>query len=185
MRRLLELKRKSDLLESVARLDPGTGLPNRRQFNHMLGTEWRRSLRAGTSMAVLMIELDAISKDLPDAGKDDSALRQVSTIITDALTRPADLLAHGGADADFVVMLPNTNGPGAIDVAKRIRDRISNQASPDTVTLAGLSVCIGTVSTIPTARFNVENFADTALSLLRSSQAIGAGRIQGQTLSSN
>ncbi|WP_341541455.1 GGDEF domain-containing protein, partial [Klebsiella michiganensis] len=45
-------------LRRVATTDPLTGVANRRSFETGLNQEWRRSARAGTPLALLMIDVD-------------------------------------------------------------------------------------------------------------------------------
>jgi len=44
-------------VEALASTDPLTGLANRRRFDQVLSTEWRRGLRDHTPLSLLMIDV--------------------------------------------------------------------------------------------------------------------------------
>jgi PleD family two-component response regulator len=57
VRNHLELKKRGDLLEELANLDP-LGIPNRRSFNERLAMEWNRAKRHGTSLVLIWLDID-------------------------------------------------------------------------------------------------------------------------------
>jgi hypothetical protein len=64
--------------------------------------------------------------------------------------RPGDLLARFGGE-EFVLLLPNTDCPGAITVAERVQEALEQQAipHPKAVVAGRVSVSIGIASQIP------------------------------------
>ena len=54
----LTLKAQEDFLRSLVFVDGLTGVANRRRFDEALLSEWRQCRRAGTPLALLMIDID-------------------------------------------------------------------------------------------------------------------------------
>ena len=145
----LTLKRQSDLLRSMVFIDGLTGVPNRRWFDEQLSTEWRRAARGAAPLAVLMLDVDHFKRYNDRYGhlSGDDTLRQVAAAIQGGLQRPGDTLARYGGE-EFACILPSTDFDGAMNVARRIEQRVrelqiehSDSDSAPVVTLsAGLAV---------------------------------------------
>lgn len=140
-----------DKISAAAITDGMTGLGNRRAFDERLKQEWQRAIRAQSSVALLMIDVDYFKAYNDTFGhlQGDGALTLVSACITDSLRRPADFAARYGGE-EFVVILPDTDDAGALHVAENIRNAVAERslvhpASPATV----LTVSIGLTSRRP------------------------------------
>lgn len=114
----LRVKRMADELRRIAMIDVLTGVANRRRFDESLEREWRRARRSGTSLALLMIDVDCFKpfNDRHGHPAGDACLRSVAQALAGASLRPADLVARYGGD-EFVVLLPQTPRGGAEHVA--------------------------------------------------------------------
>ena len=124
-RKLLEqqLEEANRQLRVMVRQDGLTGLGNRRHFDDMLGTEYRRAMRVGEPLALIMVDVDRFKafNDLYGHPAGDACLRGVGGALAGALRRPADLAARYGGE-EFAVLLPNTDEAGALATAARIQD---------------------------------------------------------------
>lgn len=49
---------KAEELRGLSTIDPVTGIANRRAFEEALDQEWRRMMRHGTPLSLLMIDVD-------------------------------------------------------------------------------------------------------------------------------
>lgn len=58
VRNHINLKLKSDLLETYARFDGLTHIPNRRHFDECLAVEWKRVQRTGWPLSLIMLDID-------------------------------------------------------------------------------------------------------------------------------
>lgn len=109
-------------LEALAVTDALTGLANRRRFDQCLGREWRRAVRDGKPLSLLLIDADYF-KSYNDAYghlQGDRCLKQIAESAVEAASRPGDLVARFGGE-ELAVILPATGAEGAMLVAKQIR----------------------------------------------------------------
>ncbi|WP_462322541.1 diguanylate cyclase [Halochromatium sp.] len=122
----INLKLKTDLLENLAQIDGLTYIPNRRRFDQLFAQEWARMGRENKPLALSMIDVDHFKayNDHYGHGAGDDCLRQVAAALQRTLQRPADLAARYGGE-ELVLVLPNTNGPGACTIAERARLEIA------------------------------------------------------------
>ena len=122
----VNLKRKTDLLDSLASLDGLTHIPNRRRFDEALKLEWARAAREGTPLALAMLDVDYFKpyNDHYGHGRGDECLRRVADALRTRLQRPADLVARYGGE-EFVLLLPDTDAAGALSLAESCRAAVS------------------------------------------------------------
>lgn len=125
----LEMQRK---YQRYATIDALTGLHNRGWLDDAFDREIKRSERDQLPLSMVMIDVDNF-KDYNDryghlAG--DQVLVTVGENIRKPL-RPNDLVARFGGE-EFCVLLPETKLQYAVEIAERLRDRVS-KANPGTV----------------------------------------------------
>ncbi len=116
------LRAAAERLRVMATTDALTGLSNRRAFEDALSHEWLRSVRSEHPIALLLLDADCFKlfNDRYGHPAGDTVLRQVARCIKAGVLRPADTCARYGGE-EFVVLLPETDLPGAAVVAERIR----------------------------------------------------------------
>jgi diguanylate cyclase (GGDEF)-like protein len=110
-----------DKIKQVSDTDELTGLYNMRAFSAMLQRAFKQAVRYGHSMAVVMIDSDNL-KQVNDAHGHDAGnrlLQHLVRCIREQL-RGSDVVARFGGD-EFILLLPETNSKGAIEIAERIR----------------------------------------------------------------
>lgn len=114
------------MLAQLASRDGLTSLANRRTFDEMLATEWRRAQRLQQPLALLMLDVDHFKRYNDAYGHlgGDECLRKVAGVIATQGARPGDLAARYGGE-EFAVILPNTDATGAGNLARRIRDGVA------------------------------------------------------------
>jgi diguanylate cyclase (GGDEF)-like protein len=123
-RPLLRAFRWTEEQASEARIDALTGLANRRALEEILAAEISRAQRFTHQLAVVLLDLDRF-KEINDSfghAAGDVMLRGVSHLLT-ALARQGDTVARWGGE-EFVVVLPETDLPGARRFAERLRRAI-------------------------------------------------------------
>lgn len=108
-------------LQRLATTDPLTGVCNRREFFAAGLREFLRARRYGTTLAVLMLDIDHF-KDVNDRcghPTGDAVLVALTGTVA-ALVRDQDTVGRLGGE-EFAVILPATDLPGAIAGAERLR----------------------------------------------------------------
>jgi diguanylate cyclase (GGDEF)-like protein len=129
-------------LETIARTDELTGLPNRRAWQEELPQEMARAMRSQPLLCVAMLDLDHFKRYNDDRGHQtgDRLLKQVAGAWNSEL-RPTDLLARYGGE-EFALALPACGAEEALAVVERLR-----AVMPDEQTCsAGLACWDGTES---------------------------------------
>lgn len=109
-------------LKLLASTDGLTGLMNRRAFDEAFAREFRRSVREGSDLSLVLIDVDHF-KDFNDAyghQAGDECLREISLAFARKLRRPADIGARYGGE-ELVALLPNTSLSGALEIADAMR----------------------------------------------------------------
>ena len=109
-------------LQSTARTDPLTGLPNRRVWDEDLERELARARRHGGSLCLAMLDLDRFKAFNDHHGHQagDQLLAATATAWRPAL-RATDTIARYGGE-EFAVLLPHSDQEGARLVVERLLD---------------------------------------------------------------
>jgi len=148
---LMENRRLEDELRALTITDPLTGLRNRRHFDTACAAEWERARRTRTPLTALFIDIDFFKSynDNHGHGAGDDCIAAIGKAIDQSLQRPADLAARYGGD-EFVVLLPDTNLDGALDVARRVTAAIGALDIPHSGSPFGrVTLSIGVAQQIP------------------------------------
>ncbi|HET6795865.1 MAG TPA: diguanylate cyclase [Gemmatimonadales bacterium] len=119
------LRNQNEELERLSTVDSLTGLHNRRFLTQRLSDELLRSYREKCSFTVLMADVDEFKKynDAFGHPAGDEVLKKVASILLGS-TRAVDCTARYGGE-EFAVLLADTVGEGALQVAERIRARVA------------------------------------------------------------
>lgn len=148
----LRLKRLSDELRRRAAMDALTGLDNRGSFDQRLHLEWSRAARQGSSLSLVLVDVDHFKKfnDRYGHPAGDACLRAVADALGLQAHRAADLAARLGGE-EFALLLPDTDAAGARVAAERVRAAVAQLAIPHAAsdTCAHLSVSVGVATCQP------------------------------------
>lgn len=117
-------------LEGLARIDPLTGLGNRRELDHRLarlGTE----ADAAAPISVMMIDVDHFKSYNDGYGHlaGDQCLKQIAALVTAELRSINDSAFRFGGE-EFLIVLKGTEICEAIEVAERLRQAVETAAIP-------------------------------------------------------
>lgn len=112
-------------LQDMATHDVLTGLGNRRAFDMRLEEEWQRAKRYGHPLSLLMLDIDHFKRvnDTHGHPAGDAVLRKLGATIN-SVVRPVDYVFRYGGE-EFVVLMPETHGNGALSLAERIRQAVA------------------------------------------------------------
>lgn len=178
----IRLKLMTDMLESMVWLDGLTGIPNRRRFDDALANEWKRAQRAGTTLSVIMIDVDFFKRynDQYGHGAGDVCLKRVAEELAGSVTRAADLVARYGGE-EFILLAPGTDVDGARNLAEHLRARIEALQIPHEYSEAAACVTasIGYASIIPDRRNSAAALLQEADNMLYYAKRLGRNRVHG------
>lgn len=112
-------------MATMARIDPLTGISNRRDFNDRFATEIARFNRNQKSFTVILGDIDLFKKVNDAYGHDcgDFVLVKTAKLMTESL-RAQDALARWGGE-EFIMLLPETETRGGVATSEKIRKRIA------------------------------------------------------------
>ena len=168
-----QLRRQNEELEHLSTVDALTGLHNRRYLTDRLSDELLRSYREKCSFTVLMADVDEFKKynDAFGHPAGDEVLRKVASILLSA-TRAVDCTARYGGE-EFAVLLTDTVGEGALQVAERIRARVAAEEFPG----RKITISIG-MAEFPVHGHSAEAVISRADEALYAAKRAGRNRIE-------
>ncbi|MBN7795546.1 sensor domain-containing diguanylate cyclase [Parahaliea mediterranea] len=119
--RTAELSEANRQLSEAARIDPLTGLYNRRGFTEAGEAEIQRVFRSGRSFCVVLADIDHFKSinDRHGHACGDHVLARVAAKLRDSV-RDVDRVARWGGE-EFILLLPETDGDGAAVLAEKLR----------------------------------------------------------------
>jgi diguanylate cyclase (GGDEF)-like protein len=163
-------------LQTLASIDPLTGLYNRRQFENLAHAELSRSQRHLRPCAFLMIDIDhfKLVNDTYGHEMGDWVLKMVATILLSA-KRDADVVARYGGE-EFVIMLPETTLAAAATVAERIRSKVFANALTIAESELSLTISLG-ISAATASSSGVESILRHADRALYEAKQTGRNRV--------
>jgi diguanylate cyclase (GGDEF)-like protein len=174
----IALEQARDRLEQLVLQDGLTGIANRRCFDQRFEQEWWRARRTGTSLSLLLIDIDHFKKLNDTYGhlRGDECLVQVARTLQKVLHRPGDLLARYGGE-EFVALLPDTDDSGAINVAERLQTSL-DRAQPLSGIERQVTVSIGSTSWDPRRGATAKRMLDAADRALYTAKQNGRNRAE-------
>jgi diguanylate cyclase (GGDEF)-like protein len=122
-------EREGDRARALARIDPLTGLGNRRAFDEALTTELARAARSGRPLSLVVADLNGF-KAINDAQghlAGDRCLRHVAAVLR-ATVRTPDTCFRWGGD-EFALLLEETTHADAEAVAERVAGALRGEGA--------------------------------------------------------
>ncbi|KQO27409.1 sensor domain-containing diguanylate cyclase [Acidovorax sp. Leaf78] len=156
-------------LEQLASNDSLTGLANRRTLMELGANECKRSERFDHPLSLLVVDID-LFKPVNDAWghlAGDRVICAVAKACAARKRRGVDIVARFGGE-EFVVVLPETDGPSALRMAESLRREVAALSVPinDEGVCVSVTVSIGVATLHKGAILDFEdlvNRADKAL----------------------
>jgi len=180
-RTLLDFKSYLDSCEEAAFTDHLTGLPNRRRFERQLEREVARTLRYGHPFSLLMIDIDNFKSVNDTYGHEmgDQVLIRMARILQEG-TRGIDLAARIGGE-EFAVILTETELPGGLEVAERLRQAVKAMQIPK----VGVVTASFGVAECPSSVHTSRDLLATADAALYEAKRKGRNRVESGELAAN
>lgn len=170
-------------LSVLATTDGLTGLANRRRFDETLRREWRRAMRSGEPVGLLMVDVDhfKLFNDHYGHHEGDQCLRQIAATIAASVRRPGDLAARFGGE-EFAVILPGATDSGTREMANRLVNAIEALARPHAASLHGLvTTSIGCAAIVPARQSVTTQLVQAADAALYAAKRAGRNRVAAFT----
>lgn len=168
-------------LEIIAQTDSLTHLANRRSFDAGLQREWGRASRNKSVIAIILLDIDWFKQYNDHYGhlRGDDCLIEVAGLISNCINRAGDLAARYGGE-EFVILLPETDLAGALNVAEKVRLSIVNaliehSASP----LGSVTISSGVVAIDSPQQDGYTSALKEADRLLYCAKTKGRNRVEG------
>lgn len=139
-----------------------TGISNRRYFNETFAKEFERAKRYGTSLSLVIFDLDFLKKINDTYGHHvgDEAIKSIGTLVGKSC-RAVDLAARFGGE-EFCLLLPETNHEDAMRLAERVR-KLINETYIEGPGLISASVGVATFPNHANEQDELFEAADKAL----------------------
>jgi diguanylate cyclase (GGDEF)-like protein len=167
-------------LTELANVDELTGLGNRRLANRVLREELNRARRSGTSLAVILLDVDYFKTYNDSYGHPagDAVLRRLGDLMRRAAARAGEVVARYGGE-EFIVIVPNTSQPEAQRTAERLRRLVEDESIPHRA--SGISdrvtISLGLVTVQPADDTDPEELIDRADAALYCAKRDGRNRV--------
>ena len=148
-------------IKQVSDTDDLTGLYNMRAFSSILQRAFKQSVRHAHPLSIVMVDSDNLKSVNDSHGHEagNRLLQHVVRCIRDEL-RGSDVMARFGGD-EFVILLPETEGRGAQEMAERIRKSVESSRFDIRGGDATMTVSIG-IASYPEDGGNLEVILDKA-----------------------
>ncbi|BAZ45658.1 response regulator receiver modulated diguanylate cyclase [Chondrocystis sp. NIES-4102] len=176
----ITLKKANLRLTYQANIDSLTQIANRRRFDEYINQEWSRCAREKEYLSLIICDVDYFKayNDTYGHQAGDNCLYEVAQGIERAVKRPADLVFRYGGE-EFAVILPHTQGQGAIKVAEEIHEKIRQlqifHASSEIDNIVTISLGVSTI--IPTAKYSPHLLISAADDALYNAKVLGRNRV--------
>jgi diguanylate cyclase (GGDEF)-like protein len=164
-----ELRDARRQLTDLANIDDLTGLGNRRMINRVLQDEINRARRSGTSIAVILLDVDYFKNynDTYGHPAGDQVLKRLAELMRRATSRAGEMVGRYGGE-EFILVLPGAALPSAVRTAKRLKQLVidANMSHQKSEVAKYITISQGVVSVVPDAELipaDLIKRADTAL----------------------
>jgi diguanylate cyclase (GGDEF)-like protein len=191
-----QLQAANQELHRLAFLDGLTRVANRRCFDRAFEQEWRRLMREASSatevtgepqglhhpasLSLILCDVDFFKLYNDSCGHlaGDRCLQQVAEAIRRAVERPSDLVARYGGE-EFVVLLPNTDAVGAVQIAQKIRQEIGSLrlVHPSSTVSGFVTLSLGVTTTVPSRDSSPKELLSVADKALYQAKESGRDRL--------
>ena len=170
---IVRQNRARDRLEFRAATDTVTGVARRHLLLSELRREWRRSMRSGTPLAALMLDIDVFHSYNEAYGHlaGDDCLARIAERLRAGMRRGGDFLSRFGGE-EFAILLPETDRAGALVVGEELRRGIEELRIPHVASniAAVVTASVGVAAMVPSsdrAPMSLLAAADDALYLAK------------------
>jgi diguanylate cyclase (GGDEF)-like protein len=130
-------------LQRLTRVDPLTGIANRRAFDAALEAEWRRATRNRASLSLLLVDVDSFKSfnDVYGHPAGDDCLRAIADVLVKTARRAGEIVARCGGE-EFTVLLPGIDRAEASALARQLCETVRDLNIPHAASSVAAHVTI-------------------------------------------
>jgi len=180
----LQLIRKTELLDHLARIDGLTEIPNRRAFDSQLEKEWQRAKREKKCLTLALLDIDYFKQynDLYGHPAGDQCLKQLAFCLTKFFQRGSDFVARYGGE-EFGVLLYDTELEKSIELLNNSLMYFIDQKIPHlgSEVKKVVSFSAGLCTAFP-EKDQFTHFVESADQMLYQAKEQGRARVRGVLL---
>lgn len=174
---ITEMRELENSLRELATTDPLTGAYNRRYFMERFEGEFHRSRRFGLSLVIVSIDIDHF-KSINDTFGHPAGDKVLQNLVTlcQRILRKSDLFGRIGGE-EFMIMLPQTNLNGGLELTERIRETVEKEAVPEDDRVINYTFSAG-ITVLHSEDQNINNLLKRADHALYEAKNKGRNRIE-------
>jgi len=179
---LLQKERAESEAQRLATIDPLTGAYNRRTFLEIAEREMARARRGGQPLSIVMLDIDHFRAINDKHGNrvGDEVLQKFADVMRSALRKEDMVVRYGGEE--FVVLLPEVPGPGAVVVAGRIRRAVAGMPIEAGGQSFPVTVSLGVAARLDEGPESIDELLERAGSALALAKERGRNRVVALSL---
>ena len=166
--------------QEAAGQDCLTQIANRRKLEETLKVAWQLMERQNQPLSLVVCDIDCFKgyNDTYGHLMGDRCLRQVAEVLDHTVTGPADLVARYGGE-EFLVVLPETDLDGAIEIAQRMCNSVRRLKIPHALSTVNryITLSFGVASTIPKAGRTAKLLFEAADRALYQAKRLGRNQV--------
>lgn len=167
-------------LKQLARIDPVTGIANRRYFDESLEKEIRRAARDQQPLGLILCDIDFFKafNDRYGHPAGDKALKSVAEAIDSSFKRAGELAARYGGE-EFGVVVARADLDTVARLAAKLHQRVGQLQIPHGASpvAATVSLSIGVASAVPGPHFDPMELVKEADRALYRAKGSGRNRV--------
>lgn len=174
-----QLEEANRRLEELSFVDGLTEIANRRQFEQILDLEWRRGVRSGAPLSLILADIDNFKQfnDTHGHQAGDRCLRDVATLLDSIVGRAGDQVARYGGE-EFAALLPETDAQGAASIAERMRQAVEGLETEG----GRVTVSFGVASVVASDRLTQNSLVAAADAALYDAKRAGRNAVRTRVL---
>lgn len=179
-----QLEEANRLLTELSYKDPLTGVPNRRHFEEILDSEWRRAVRSRTPLGLIMADIDFFKPYNDTCGHPagDDCLRRIAGALQGGVRRAGEALARFGGE-EFAIIVPDVTLEQAAAFAEDLRARVEalRIGHPASGASKVVTISLGAASLVPREGVLPANLLAAADGALYRAKQRGRNRVESGT----
>lgn len=172
------LRHQRDQYERLSRIDPLTGLANRRHHGGTLDHLGREAQRLRQPLSMLVMDLDHFKRVNDELGHDagDACLARFADRMREIFTEPGAHLSRLGGE-EFGVLLPGLDAVAAAAAAERMRASLETQPLQLREGPLAITVSIGVATYLPSQGGSLGDLSRAADRAMYQAKADGRNRV--------